>query len=458
MEALSTSKTFSIVPLRRFFEEGTTRPVSVRLRYLRALASEIRKQEPALLEALRQDLGKSDFEAYATEIGFVLEEIAYVSRHLKKWARPKSILPSLVQLPGRAHIRYEPRGVVLILSPWNYPFQLLMVPLVGALAAGNTVVLKPSEFAPATANAVESLIRATFPPEYVSVVQGDSTTAAQLLEEDWDYIFFTGSTRIGRLVAESAARRLIPYTLELGGKSPAIVAQDANLTIAAKRIAWGKWVNAGQTCIAPDYVIVHESRYSALVDAFKAAITQFYGDLRQAPADYPRLIHKAHYERLMRMMAEGEVLFGGYHDPERLYIGPTLLASPHGTLVEEEIFGPLLPIVPYTSAEEAIQYIRRLPPPLALYVFSESSATHQYFLEKIPSGGACLNDTLMHIGSSRLPFGGVRDSGVGQYHGRYSFETFSHARSVVKTPTWIDLPLRYPPYGKKLSLIRRLLG
>ncbi|RMF47593.1 MAG: aldehyde dehydrogenase [Bacteroidetes bacterium] len=444
--------------MRAFFAEGVTRPLKVRLRYLEALEAAIRQQEGAILEALQADLGKSAFEGYATEVGLVLEELRYVRRHLAQWVRPHRVWPSLAQLPGRAYIQYEPRGLVLILSPWNYPFQLLVLPLVGALAAGNVVVLKPSEFAPATAARLAELVHQTFPPEYVQLVQGEAQVAAALLEEDWDYIFFTGSTRVGRLVAEAAAKRLIPYTLELGGKSPAIVEADANLPIAARRIAWGKWVNAGQTCIAPDYVWVHESRMEAFLTELEKALSRFYGDLSRPPAEYGRIGHRAHYERLLRLMSQGQVVLGGYTDPEALYLSPTVLRHPQGQLLEEEIFGPLLPVLPFREPEEVVAQVRQLPPPLALYVFSEDAARQRFYLEALPSGGACINDTLMHIGSSRLPFGGLRQSGIGRYHGWYSFETFSHARSIVKTPTWLDLPLRYPPYKNKLSLIRRILG
>jgi len=458
MSTVELAKEVDLKGMRAFFEEGVTRSLKVRLRYLEALEESIRQREQAILAALRADLGKSEFEGYATEVGLVLEELRYVRRRLPRWVRPKAVWPSLAQLPGRTYVRYEPRGVVLILSPWNYPFQLLLLPLVGALAAGNVVVLKPSEFAPATAAAVAELIQATFPPAYVQVVQGDASVAAALLEADWDYIFFTGSTRVGRLVAEAAARRLIPYTLELGGKSPAIVEADANLPVAARRIAWGKWVNAGQTCIAPDYVLVHESRMEAFLTELEKALTRFYGDLSRPPADYGRLVHRAHYERLLRLMSQGQVVLGGYADPEALYLSPTVLRNPQGELLEEEIFGPLLPVLPFREPEEAIAQVRRLPPPLALYVFSESVQRQRLYLEGLPSGGACLNDTLLHIGSSRLPFGGLRQSGLGRYHGWYSFETFSHARSVLKTPTWLDLPLRYPPYQSKLWILRRLLG
>lgn len=444
--------------MRAFFQEGVTREVKMRLRYLERLETHIRQREGAILQALHADLGKTDFEAYASEVGFVLDEIRFLRKHLRGWARPKRVIPSLVQLPGRSYIRYEPRGVVLIISPWNYPFQLLLVPLAGAIAAGNVVVLKPSEFAPATAKVVEELVRDTFPPQYVQVVQGEADVAAALLELDWDYIFFTGSTRVGRKVAEAAARRLIPYTLELGGKSPAIVEKDADLPVAARRIAWGKWLNAGQTCIAPDYVLVQEKVLGAFLEALKTAVQQFYGDIAQPPAEYARIIHRGHYERLVRMMSEGEIVFGGYTDAEKLYISPTVVLSPRGALIEEEIFGPILPVLPFGAPEEAVVFVRRLPPPLALYVFSENDSQQQYYLDRLSSGGACINDTLMHIGSPRLPFGGVRESGIGRYHGWYSFETFSHARAVVKTPTWLDLPLRYPPYGKKLSIVRWLLG
>lgn len=447
-----------LTPMRAFFDEGPPKEVKVRVRYLERLEDAIRRSERIILDALRADLGKSDFEGYASEVGFTLDEIRYLRRHVKRWARPRAVLPALAQLPGRSYIRYEPRGVVLIISPWNYPFQLLMVPLAGAIAAGNVAVLKPSEFAPTIAGVVDKLVQEVFPPEYVQVVQGDAEVAATLLNLDWDYIFFTGSPRVGRLVAESAARKLIPYTLELGGKSPAIVESDANISIAARRIAWGKWLNAGQTCIAPDYVLVHEQVMGPFIEALQQETLNFYGDIQHPPADYARIIHKKHYDRLVRMLEEGEVVFGGYTDPDKLYISPTLILSPRGSLLGEEIFGPLLPVIPFAKPEEAVSFVKRYSPPLAMYVFSGSEAMQEFYLTRLQSGGVCINDTIMHIGSSRLPFGGVRDSGIGRYHGWYSFETFSHARAVVKTPTWIDLPLRYPPYGKKLSLVRKLLG
>jgi aldehyde dehydrogenase (NAD+) len=448
-----------IADLRRFFESGATRPLKVRSEALKALGKAIRSHEKAILEALHQDLGKSAFEAYGAEVGLVLDEIKHVRRHLGSWVKPRYEWPSLAQLPARTYIQYEPRGVVLIIAPWNYPFQLTLVPLIGAIAAGNVAVLKPSEFAPATEKVLQTIIREALPPQYVQVVTGDAAVSASLIEEDWDYIFFTGGTRVGRLIAESAGRRLIPYTLELGGKSPVIVTESAKLSIAARRIAWGKWLNAGQTCIAPDYVLISQQKLRPFLTALREAVEAFYGaDLQRPPTDYARIIHRAHYDRLVSMLAEGEVCFGGYTDPEKLYISPTILLEPKGRLVEEEIFGPLLPIIPYESIEEARAFIRQLPPPLALYVFTERAEEERFFLEATPAGGSCINDTVLHVASARLPFGGVRQSGTGRYHGWYSFETFSHARPIVKTPTWIDLPLRYPPYGKKLSLIRWLLG
>jgi len=445
--------------MRDYFLSGATRPLKVRQRSLEVLEKAIRTHEKTILKAAAEDLGKSEFEAYSTEIGITLSEIKYVRRNLPKWVKPQYQWPVLVQLPARTYIQYEPRGLTLIISPWNYPFQLALIPLVGAIAAGNVVVIKPSEFAPATAAVIEKLIQENFPPEYIRVVKGDAAVSAALIEEDWDYIFFTGGTRVGRLIAESAGRRLIPYTLELGGKSPAIVTRYADLPVAARRIAWGKWTNAGQTCIAPDYVLIEEEKLEAFLSHLKDAITAFYGsDLSRRPPEYARLIHQNHFNRLSSMLQEGEVYFGGYQDPDDLYISPTILLNPHGRLIEEEIFGPLLPVIPYRTPQEAIEFIRRAPNPLALYIFTEKASEEQFFLEAIPAGGSCINDAIMQVASTRLPFGGVRQSGIGRYHGWYSFETFSHARAVVKTPTWIDLPLRYPPYKNKLSLVRWLLG
>ena len=450
---------FGLQAMRTYFLSGATRPLKARQRALDVLEKAIRSHEKAILDALAQDLGKSTFEAYATEVGITLAEIKYVRQHLPKWIKPRYEWPALVQLPARTYIQYEPRGVVLIIAPWNYPIQLLLMPLIGAIAAGNVAVLKPSEYTPATASLIEKLISENFPSDYIRVVQGDAQVAAALVEEDWDYIFFTGGTRVGRLIAESASRRLIPYTLELGGKSPAIVTQHADLRIAARRIAWGKWTNAGQTCIAPDYVLIDQEKLPPFLTHLQEAITTFYGpDLTKRPPEYARLIHQNHFHRLSEMLNEGEIFFGGYTDPEDLYISPTILLQPQGRLLEEEIFGPLLPAIPYRTLEEARDLIRRLPPPLALYIFTEKATEEQFFLESIPAGGSCINDTLMHVASARLPFGGFKQSGIGRYHGWYSFEAFSHARPVVKTPTWIDLPLRYPPYKNKVSIMRRLLG
>jgi len=450
---------FRLQAMRDYFLSGATRPLKVRQRALEVLEKAIRTHEKAILKALAEDLGKSEFEAYATEVGITLSEIKYVRKNLPGWIGPQYRWPALAQLPARTYIQYEPRGLVLIISPWNYPFQLALMPLVGAIAAGNVAVVKPSEFAPATEAIIEKLIHENFPPEYIRVVKGDAAVAAALVEEDWDYIFFTGGTRVGRLIAESAGRRLIPYTLELGGKSPAIVTRHADLPVAARRIAWGKWVNAGQTCIAPDYVLVDEAVMDSFLAHLKKSIIAFYGDdLSRRPPEYARLIHRNHFHRLSSMLREGQVYFGGYEDPEDLYISPTILLNPQGRLLEEEIFGPLLPVIPYRTLEEARDFIRRLPHPLALYVFTEKAHEEQFFLEAIPAGGSCINDTIMQVASARLPFGGFRQSGIGRYHGWYSFEAFSHARAVVKTPTWIDLPLRYPPYKNKLSLVRWLLG
>ncbi|MGQ9863078.1 MAG: aldehyde dehydrogenase family protein [Bacteroidia bacterium] len=434
--------------------EKTLYPIEVRLNLLARLEKVLRAHQEAILHALQEDLGKPMFEGYGAELGLIYEELAYVRKNLKSWAKPKRIWPSLVQFPARTYITYEPRGKVLILSPWNYPIQLSLMPLIGAWAAGNVVALKPSELAPASAQILHKILSEHFAPTEVQVFLGDATVAQQLLQENWDYIFFTGSTRVGKIIAQATAQRLIPYTLELGGKSPVIVEKDAKIPMAAKRIAWGKWINAGQTCIAPDYVLVHQTQTQNLLYHLKRVLTQFYGDISQPPKDYARIINTAHYHRLVGYLQEGEIYYGGHTDEKALYISPTILVNPTGKVLEEEIFGPILPVIPFKEPQEVYGFIQARAYPLALYIFTEDSKKETSYLKNILSGTCSLNDTVLQVGSSRLPFGGIRQSGIGAYHGKYSFETFSHRRTVLKQPTWIDLPLRYPPYKNKISLLK----
>lgn len=439
---------------RAYFHSGVTLPVANRKKYLNALLREVTMQEGALLAALRQDLGKAAFEGYMTEVGLVRDELRFQLRHLDQWARDVRCPAPLSQFPSRCWTHAEPYGVVLIMAPWNYPVQLCLIPLIGALAAGNCAVVKPSAYAPATSRAIARLISAALPPELVSVVEGGREENQALLDEPFDYIFFTGSPAVGRFVMEKAARHLTPVTLELGGKSPCIVTPSANLNLAARRIVFGKLVNAGQTCVAPDYVLVHESVKGRLVQLMIREITRFLGDDPLANPDYPKIINEKHFTRLCRLLEDGNLLCGGQHADSR--IAPTLIDGVDGAspVMQEEIFGPILPILSYRDLDEVIFFIRERPKPLALYLFTRSKQTEQLLLSHLSFGGGCVNDTLVHLASAHVPFGGVGGSGMGGYHGKASFDTFSHTKSILKKSNWLDLPVRYHPYtpGKEKLL------
>jgi len=436
-----------------------TGDLSFRAAQLRSLKRGIDKFEPALFRAMAQDLGKSEYESYASEIGFVQHEISYHLKHLKKWARPQRITTDLVNFWSQSRVVREPHGVVLIIAPWNYPFHLLMAPLAGAISAGNCVVLKPAEYSSLTAGVLADLVADTFSPEYVTLFTGGRDMNSALLDERFDHIFFTGSPALGRVVMEKAAQHLTPVTLELGGKSPCIVAPDADLNVAARRIAFGKFINAGQTCIAPDYLFAHLSIKNALVEKIRLAIERFYGpDPRQSP-DFGRIINPQHFSRIAGYMDRGEILMGGTTDSTERYIAPTLLGmvSAEAPVMQEEIFGPILPVLEYEEIDSVISFINEREKPLALYLFTGSRNTEKQVLSRTSSGGACVNDTVMQITNPRLPFGGVGSSGMGAYHGRHSFEAFSHRKSVLNKSTRIDIPLRYPPYRGKMGLARLLL-
>ena len=446
---------------RAFFATGALRDVGARREALASLTQAIERRQEAIARALAADLGKPRFEAYATEIGFVVSELREAASKVERWARPKRVLPGLFSLPGSAAIQPDPLGVVLIIGPWNYPFQLLMAPLVGALAAGDCAVLKPSELTPHTSAVIAELIAQTFNPGHVTCVQGGVETGKLLLEERWDHVFFTGSTGVGRLVMQAAARHLTPTTLELGGKSPTIVEADADLHIAARRIAWGKLVNAGQTCIAPDFLWVQESVKPAFVEMLREAITRSVGaDPRQSPA-YARIVSPRHAERLGRLLEGSAVLFGGEVIPEERYVAPTLVEGVgwDHPLMQEEIFGPILPILTYRSLDQILPQINARPKPLALYLFTRDEATVERVLRETTSGGACINDVAMHFSVPSLPFGGVGESGTGAYHSERSFITFSHMKSVLRRGTWADPSLRYPPWTERsVALVKRAFG
>jgi len=442
-----------------FFFQGETRQFAFRKTQLKKLRDAIRQSENEISKALFDDLNKSPFEAYSTEIGFVLEEIGYHLRHLNKWVNPRRVYNPITNFPARASLIYEPKGTVLIIAPWNYPMQLLIAPLVGAISAGNTVILKPSELAVNTAKVMEEVINSCFDKKYIHVVNGGIETSKHLLSLDFDHIFFTGSTYVGRIVAQEAAKKLIPVTLELGGKSPCIVDKDIDVKLAARRIMWGKLINAGQTCIAPDYLLVHESIKDKLLPELVSAIKSFYGENPEESPDYPRIINEPNVERLAILTEKVEIYWGGKYDVSSRYFQPTILnnVSFEMPVMQQEIFGPILPVLTYKDLDEVIKRREGMQKPLALYFFSNNKKNQKKVLENIQAGGVSINDTLMHIVNPKLPFGGIGHSGMGAYHGKFSFKTFSHAKSVVKKGTWLDMPIRYAPFKNKLSIIKKLM-
>ena len=453
----------SIAAMRQPVSAGTTRPRAWRLEQLERLEQAIAARRDAVLNALASDLSKPPVEAYF-ELVAVQQEIQLVRSRLRRWMAPRAVgLPVFMQ-PGRAEVIREPLGCVLVIGPWNYPFLLSLQPLVSALAAGNTVVLKPSEHAPATSALIGELLEAAFPASTVQVVQGDGPVAQALLQERFDHIFFTGGERVGRLVMEAAARHLTPVTLELGGKSPAVVLGDADLEVSARRLVWGKCLNAGQTCIAPDYLLVDEAVQAPLVQRLSQRIEHCFGSEPLASPDLGSLVNQAQFERLHNLLEgarhRGQVLFGGASDADQRRIAPTLIRvdSLDDPLMQEELFGPLLPVLSVSGLDEAIERINQRPKPLALYLFSKQRAAQEQILQRTSSGGVCFNDVVMQVGVPELPFGGVGNSGMGNYHGEAGFRTFSHERSVLRRPFRLDVPFRYPPYAGKLPLVRRLLG
>jgi len=444
---------------RAFFATQATKSLAFRLEALEKLEAAILAYEERLNAAMYADFRKSPFEVYATEVGLVLSEIRFHRKHLRGWMKPERVPSGLVNFPAASRILREPYGVALLIAPWNYPFQLLINPLVGAISAGNCAVLKPADYSTHTGEVMAEMIRETFDPSYIAAFTGGRTVIQALLEERYDYIFFTGSSALGRLVMEKAAHHLTPVSLELGGKSPCIVGADANLEVAARRIAWGKFLNAGQTCVAPDYLLVHQEVKAALVERLKVAITRMYGeDPRQSP-DFPRIINGKQMTHLKRLLQSGTVLFGGVVDDAERYISPTLIdgVGPEDPIMQEEIFGPLLPILTFATLDEAIAQVNARPKPLAFYFFSESRKHQEYVLARTSSGGGCINDTVAHLANHHLPFGGVGNSGMGGYHGWYSFDGFSHRRAILRKPTLFDIPLRYAPYAGKLGLVRKIL-
>ena len=450
-----------LVKQRAYFATGATRPLEFRLRQLSLLEEAIRTREEEIVSALHADFRKPRHESIATEIAISIDEIRFARKNLKKWMRPESRPTPLYLMPAKSRIHFEPLGCVFVIGPWNYPFQLAIAPLVGAIAAGNCVVLKPSELAPRTSATLAALIKDVFPEEYLAVREGGVKETTELLALKFDHVFFTGSTSVGKIIYEAAARNLTPVTLELGGKSPAIVCADADLDLAARRLAWGKFMNAGQTCVAPDYLYVQESVADVLLEKMKATIARFYGERPKESADFARIINRRNFDRLSGMIDPAKVFCGGDVDVGQLYISPTILknATWEDAIMREEIFGPLLPVMTFKELGEAIGEIKKRDKPLAAYIFSSSNESQSALVEGVSFGGGCINDSCVHLGNAHLPFGGTGASGLGAYHGKKSFETFSHAKSVVHKSGWLDLDLRYPPYSPgKLTRLRWLLG
>jgi aldehyde dehydrogenase (NAD+) len=432
-----------------FLESGRSRDLAFRIENLLILKQAIQQNQPEIEESLLRDLGKCPEEAFLTEISIVLDEIDYHVKHLREWARPTRVKSGITLFPSKCNILYEPFGLVLIIAPWNYPFQLLLDPLVGALSAGNAVVLKPSHQAPETAKIVKKIVTGVFDPAYVRIVEGAREELDSLLDQRFDYIFFTGSPNAGRYVMEKAARHLCPVTLELGGKSPCIVSADFDVDLAARRIAFGKFINAGQTCVAPDYILVEKGVKESLIKGFQKAIRSFYGKDPKESDHYGRIVNDRFFDRLEALVktSGGSIVIGGETEKSQRYFAPTLIDQPDLTsnLMQEEIFGPLLPILEYETIRDAVNFVNAREKPLALYYFGEKTEA-DYVLKNTSSGGACVNDTILHVANKHLPFGGVGESGMGKYHGKSSFYLFSNHRSVVTSSKWFDLSMKYAPY------------
>ncbi|KMT21144.1 aldehyde dehydrogenase [Clostridium cylindrosporum] len=442
-----------------FFKLGRTRDIDFRISSLIKLKNGICRYEDAIFDALKRDLGKSKAESYMTEIGFVLDEINFVIKNLRKWSKPKRVKTSISQIPGKSYIYREPYGKVLIMSPWNYPFQLSIAPLIGAIAGGNCAVIKPSEYSTYTSSLLKSLIEEVFESEYVKVIEGGREINQRILKEKFDYIFFTGSVEVGKIVMQAASSSLTPLTLELGGKSPCIVDRECNISTAAKKIAWGKFINSGQTCVAPDYLVIHKDVKSKFIECFKENIKKFYGDNPIKSSDYSKIINIKHFERLESYLNTGNILVGGELDVKNRKISPTLIdnISMEDNIMKEEIFGPILPIIEYEDVNEAISFIIEMPKPLALYLFTDNKSIEKKILNEVSFGGGCVNDTIIHLASSHMPFGGVGNSGIGSYHGKFSYDTFTHSKSILKKYNFFDTNLRYPPYKGKLEKIKKIL-
>ncbi|WP_075982720.1 aldehyde dehydrogenase [Bacillus massilinigeriensis] len=448
-----------ITKQNNFFRTNKTKKLDFRREALEKLRAAIKQKEKDLLAALKADLNKSEFDAYTTEIGVVLEEIRFTLSHLSSWTKPEKVKTPITHIGSSGYIYSEPYGVSLIISPWNYPFQLAIAPLIGAIAAGNCAIIKPSELTPKTSEQLADLIQDIFPEEYISVILGGVETSQALLSEKVDYIFFTGSVPVGKVIMEAAAKNLTPVTLELGGKSPCIVHEDANVKLAAKRIAWGKFTNAGQTCIAPDYLYLHKNIKEEFLKQLKDAIQELYGAEPLKNENFTKIVSKRHFNRLASFISNGKLFWGGKREEDSLMIEPTVLTDItwDDPIMQDEIFGPILPVLEFDSLDDAFEGINHHPHPLSLYLFSENEEIQQKVLNSISFGGGCINDTVYHFASPYLPFGGVGPSGMGAYHGKGSFDTFSHKKSVLKQTTKFDIPFRYPNVKNGLKKIKMFL-
>ncbi len=444
---------------REFFQSGKTKSYSFRIEMLKKLKTALERNESQIFEALKLDLGKSSFESYATELGMVYEELNFIMRHLKSWMKPKRVKTPIINFSSTSTVYSEPLGVCLVMSPWNYPLQLTLVPLIGAIAAGNCVVIKPSRYSQHTSLLIEKMLNDTFSIEYVSVFQGGSDVNQRLLNIRFDYIFFTGSPYVGRIVMEAASKYLTPVTLELGGKSPCIVDETANIKVSARRIIWGKCLNSGQTCVAPDYLLVHSNVKDELLQEMKHCIHDFFGDNPIDHSDYGKIINLKHYNRLKGLLDNQTIVQGGNFNDDLMKIEPTIISdvSFDSQVMKEEIFGPILPMIPFDSMNEVVDIIKKFEKPLALYLFTEDKKVEDYILSNVSYGGGCINDTVMHLTNLHMGFGGVGQSGMGRYHGKLSFEAFSHQKSILKKSVKIDIPLRYPPYKDNLKKIKKIM-
>jgi len=444
---------------KNYFASHHTKELAHRKKLLKNLLVEIQKREKEIVNALHLDFKKSEYEAVMTETSIVISELKRTIKNMKNWAKPQAVMPVFLNFPSSSKIYKEPYGTVLVISPWNYPYQLALVPVIGAIAAGNTVVLKPSELTPHTSAITKEILEAVFPKELVAVVEGGVAISTELLALRWDYIFFTGSVNVGKIIAKAAAQFLTPVTLELGGKSPCIIDSSANIKLAAKRIVWGKFINGGQTCIAPDYLLIHTSVKDKFVEYFKKEVTLAYGENPEASTDFPRIVNQRNFDRLALMLEHENFLLGGQTNREDNYISPTLIDEPSldSEVMKGEIFGPIFPLISYENENEIHSIISKYDKPLALYVFTKKKSFAKKILNTYSFGGGTINDTTVHFANHHMPFGGVGESGIGGYHGKQTFDVFSHKKGVTTRYNWLDIPVRYAPYKGKLNLLKTFM-